>query len=212
MMENYITITKTAKEETTINKSRFIGYASPCHTETEALVFIKNIKDEHKTATHHCYAYVIGQNSGIIRYSDDGEPGGTAGLPILDIIRSRKIVDCCVVVTRYFGGILLGTGGLVRAYSSSCQAALNAAGVSTMKLTADYCCTLPYSSWDKFRYTAERLPVQIKQIEYGSDISFQMLCCKNDYDRVIKQLYDASDRKLHAIFQAESYMPWHDDQ
>ena len=212
MTDEYITISGAASKEIIINKSRFIGYASPCTDESEALMFIKKIREEHKTATHNCYAYIIGQNSGIIRYSDDGEPGGTAGLPILDVIRSRKIVNCCVVVTRYFGGILLGTGGLVRAYTSSCQEALNAAGISVMKLSTVFHCSIPYGAWDKFRYAAERLPARIEQIEYSSDISFHLLCCSNDIDTVLSKLMDASDRKLEIISHSESYISWPADK
>jgi uncharacterized YigZ family protein len=208
MTDEYITISKAASKEIIINKSRFIGYASPCPTESDALLYIKKIREEHKTATHNCYAYIIGQNSGIIRYSDDGEPGGTAGLPILDVIRSRRIVNCCVVVTRYFGGVLLGTGGLVRAYTGSCQEALNAAGISVMKLTTDFYCALPYGAWDRFRYSSERLPVMIERIEYSSNISFHLLCCSKDTDTVLPKLLEASDRKLEIISHSESYMPW----
>ena len=133
MINAYITVARSSREETVINKSRFIGYAAPCISESEALAFLQSVREEHKTATHHCYAYIIGENSGIMRYSDDGEPGGTAGLPMMDVIRARNIVNCCVVVVRYFGGTLLGTGGLVRAYSQSAQSALNAAGIIRME-------------------------------------------------------------------------------
>ena len=208
MTDEYITISKAASKEIIINKSRFIGYASPCPSESAALLYIKKIREKHKTATHNCYAYIIGQNRGIIRYSDDGEPGGTAGLPILDVIRSRQIVNCCVVVTRYFGGVLLGTGGLVRAYTSSCQEAVNAAGISVMKLSTDYYCSLPYGAWDRFRYSSERLPVRMERIEYSSKISFHLLCCSNDIDMLIPKLMEASDRKLEMISRSESYISW----
>ena len=101
MTDSYITVSRTACEEIVINKSRFIGYVSPCSSESDALAFLQHIRDEHKTATHHCYAYIVGENSGIMRYSDDGEPGGTAGLPIIDVMRTKSIVNCCIVVVRY---------------------------------------------------------------------------------------------------------------
>ncbi len=208
MTDSYVTVTRPSTAEITIQKSRFIGYASPCAGEKDALDFIRQTREEHRTATLNCYAYVIGANCEIIRYSDDGEPGGTAGLPILNVIRSKNIVNCCVVVTRYFGGVLLGTGGLVRAYTQSCQAALNEAGVSVMKLTSDATCTIPYSSWDRFRYTAEHMPVRIEKIEYGSCISFHLLYCSNDQDRLIPQLNEASDRKMEILSLSDAYMPW----
>ena len=114
-IDSYITVREEASDEVVITKSRFIGYAAPCETEEDALAFLRRIREMHRDARHHCYAYVIGKNKGIMRYSDDGEPAGTAGLPMMDVLKSRDVVDCAVVVVRYFGGVLLGTGGLVRA-------------------------------------------------------------------------------------------------
>ena len=116
-MKPYKTVRQAASDEFIINKSRFIGYASPAEAEEEALAFLQSIRQKHKDANHNCYAYVIGLNAGIMRYNDDGEPGGTAGLPIMEVLKARGVVNVCVVVTRYFGGILLGAGGLVRAYT-----------------------------------------------------------------------------------------------
>ena len=126
---SYKTLRAENSAEFVINKSRFIGYGCPCETEEEALAFLARIRQKHKDATHNCYAYIIGLNSGIMRYSDDGEPGGTAGMPIIEVMKARGVVNCAVVVTRYFGGILLGAGGLVRAYAQGSKAALDAAGV-----------------------------------------------------------------------------------
>ena len=110
MSAPYKTLRQSASDEVIINKSRFIGYACPCETEEEALAFLQSIRTKHKDATHNCYAYVIGQNAGIMRYNDDGEPGGTAGLPMMEVLKAQGVVNCCVVVTRYFGGILLRKG------------------------------------------------------------------------------------------------------
>ena len=126
-MNPYRTLRQFASDEFIINKSRFIGYAAPCETEAEALAFLQSIRTKHKDATHNCYAYIIGQNAGIMRYSDDGEPGGTAGLPMMEVLKHQGVVNCCCVVTRYFGGTLLGPGGLVRAYTTATQAAVAAA-------------------------------------------------------------------------------------
>ena len=208
MIDSYLTVSGSSREELVINKSRFIGYASPCADESEAIAFLQRIRDEHKTATHHCYAYIIGQNSGIMRYSDDGEPGGTAGLPIMDVMRLKGIVNCCVVVVRYFGGVLLGTGGLVRAYTQSAQAALDSAGVARMELTTEEYCELPYSVWDRFRYEAERLPVRIDQIGYGAAIGFHLYYRSADREKVIPRLMEASERKLETIPQNESFSAW----
>lgn len=208
MINSYITAASQACEEIVISKSRFLGYVSPCREESDALSFLQKIREEHKTATHHCYAYVIGENSGIMRYSDDGEPGGTAGLPIMDVLRNRNVVNCCIVVVRYFGGILLGTGGLVRAYTLTAQTALDAAGIASMELTADEYCEVPYAVWDRFRYAADHLPVRLEQIEYGSYISFHLHYRVRDRETVMPRLTDAADRKLKAVSQDDTFTAW----
>lgn len=208
MTDSYITVCRRSCEERVINRSRFIGYASPCGSEEEALCFLQDIREKHKTATHHCYAYIIGSNGGIMRYSDDGEPGGTAGLPIMDVMKSRQVVNCCVVVVRYFGGVLLGTGGLVRAYTQSAQAALEASGVARMELTAEEWCELPYPVWDKFRYTTGQMPVKISRIEYGSSVCFHLQYRVSDREALFPALTEASERKLTHIPSEEAYVAW----
>ena len=208
MIDSYITVAGTSCEEIQISKSRFIGYATPCEDESAALLFLKCIREKHKTATHHCYAYIIGENSGIMRYSDDGEPGGTAGLPIMDVIRNRSVVNCCIVVVRYFGGTLLGTGGLVRAYTQCAQAALDAAGPAKMELTSVEYCEIPYSVWDRFRYTADHLPVRIEDIQFGSSVSFLLFFRSRDRETVIPRLLEAAERKLESIPQDDLFYPW----
>lgn len=124
-MDNvYRTIHKYGQEEIIINKSRFIGYAKPIESEQEALDFIECIKSKHRDATHNVYAYVYGENSNIQRFSDDGEPSGTAGIPTLEVIKKEDLRNVVVVVTRYFGGIKLGTGGLIRAYTKGAKIGL----------------------------------------------------------------------------------------
>ena len=208
MIESYITVTGSSCEETVISKSRFIAYAGHFENEKEAIEFLQRIREEHKTATHHCYAYIIGENSGIMRYSDDGEPGGTAGLPIMDVMRAKQAVNCCIVVVRYFGGILLGTGGLVRAYTKSAQTALDAAGLARMELTSVESCDVPYSVWDKMRYAAEHLPVRIENIQFGSSVSFLLLFRSADREKVMTRIMETSERKIKTISQNECYSPW----
>ena len=208
MTDSYITVLRQSREEIIINKSRFIAEAIPCASEPDALAFLRRIKENSRDATHHCYAYIIGENSGIMRYSDDGEPGGTAGLPIMETMRTKGIVNCCIVVTRYFGGVLLGTGGLVRAYTKSSQSAIEAAGIAKMELTSDNLCELPYSLWDKFRYAAEQLPVRIDEIEYGSEIVFHLLIRSRERENMLTRLEEASGGKLVTIPVSESYSAW----
>lgn len=139
----YRTVKNELSDEFIVKKSRFIGYVKPVKTQQEALDFISKIKTKHWDATHNVYAYVL-REGGVRRFSDDGEPQGTAGIPCLDVLLKEDVTDCCVVVTRYFGGIMLGAGGLVRAYSHGAKIALDAGGIITMSLckivtvTADY--------------------------------------------------------------------------
>lgn len=144
-MDNiYRTIFEYGEDEVIINKSRFIGYALPINTEEEALEFIEKIKTKHRDATHNVYAYVLGRDSNIQRFSDDGEPSGTAGIPALEVIKKENLRNVVVVVTRYFGGVMLGAGGLIRAYTKGAKIGLDAGNIIDMvlhtkvKLRIDY--------------------------------------------------------------------------
>lgn len=132
MAKDYKTVLSNAKDEFVEKRSRFIGYCKPVTCEQEAVDFINEKRSEHWNATHNVYAYSLREGN-IKRYSDDGEPSGTAGMPCLDVIVKNEIYDVCVVVTRYFGGVLLGTGGLVRAYSHGAKIALDAAKIVMMQ-------------------------------------------------------------------------------
>lgn len=132
-MNSYKTVAKRSSDEFIVKKSRFIGYVCPVKTAEEAVNFINEIKAQHREATHNVYAYSLREGQ-LRRYSDDGEPQGTAGMPVLDVILKENIVDVAVVVTRYFGGVLLGTGGLVRAYSHGSKIALESGEIITMAM------------------------------------------------------------------------------
>ena len=208
MMNQYITVRSSGSAEFIISRSRFIGYAAPCSSEEEALSFLQSVRDLHRDATHHCYAYIIGANSGIMRYSDDGEPGGTAGLPIMDVMRSADVVNCCVVVVRYFGGTLLGTGGLVRSYTQGCKIALDAAHLVRMELTSHNLCEVPYSCWDLVLHAARDLPVRISNPEFSVAVSFTLAVRSSDRDRVIEILHNITSRRIEIIPDSETYEPW----
>ena len=134
MLNTYRTVAEFGQDEIIIEKSTFIGYAKPVTSEEEALAFIQEIKKKHRDATHNVPAYVLGEHNDIQRCNDDGEPSGTAGVPVLEVIKKEDLRDVAVVVTRYFGGIKLGTGGLVRAYTKGAKIALEAAGIITKVL------------------------------------------------------------------------------
>ena len=144
MAESYKTVGGTAKAEIVVKKSRFIASVFPVVSQDEALARLEETRKKYYDARHNCYAWQIGKKCEFIKYSDDGEPQGTAGIPILDILKGEGITDVLVVVTRYFGGVLLGTGGLVRAYSQAAKEGLSSAGIVTrtkytaMEITVDY--------------------------------------------------------------------------
>lgn len=205
---SYRTLAAPGRDEIVIQKSRFIGQAWPCVTEEEALSHLRAVKEETRDARHHCYAYIIGKNEGILRYSDDGEPGGTAGMPILSLLRSEKLVDCCCVVTRYFGGILLGTGGLVRAYTEACRAAVQASGIVRMERTCLDLCEVPYPCWDSVRYALDRLPARFEDLDFGSAVSFTLLTRFHDRDTVLRELEQVSARQITVLEDGEKYTAW----
>lgn len=126
MLERYKTVRRAGEKEIVIKKSRFIGHVRPVETEDEAIAFIEEIKKKHWNATHNCSAYMIGERDEIQKQSDDGEPSGTAGKPILEVIKNQGLKNVAIVVTRYFGGIMLGAGGLIRAYTDGAVAAIEA--------------------------------------------------------------------------------------
>ncbi len=208
MSAPYKTLRQSASDELIINKSRFIGYGSPAQTEEEALAFLKSIREKHKDATHNCYAYVIGRNAGIMRYSDDGEPGGTAGLPMMEVLKAQGVVNCCVVVTRYFGGILLGAGGLVRAYTQGCVAALKASGVVVMEPSQQYLCEVGYPLWDKVQYALKSLPVQLLGSEFTTAVTFTLLVREKDAQQVLETLTRVTDGKVETLLEEESFAGW----
>ena len=204
----YKTLRHSASDEVIINNSRFIGYACPCQTEEEALAFLQSIRTKHKDATHNCYAYVIGQNAGIMRYSDDGEPGGTAGLPMMEVLKAQGVVNCCVVVTRYFGGVLLGAGGLGRAYTQGTVIALKAAQVVMMEPSQQYLCEVGYPLWDKVQHAMRSMPLQLMSSEFTTSVTFTILIREKDAPDVLADLTRLTDGRFESLLEDESYQAW----
>ncbi len=169
----FTTLEKQASAEFFEKKSQFIGYATPVKNEGEALEFIKQIKHKHGDATHNCYAYVLSGGS-TARYSDDGEPQGTAGVPILDVIKKSGITDCCVVVTRYFGGILLGAGGLVRAYANGAKIAIEAANIITYEEYTEFRLRCDYSAYQKLQVLLPKYNIITDAENFGGEIVLKL--------------------------------------
>ena len=160
--------------EFTEKRSRFIGRVWPVSTEDEALGHIKAMRERHWDATHNVYAYIVREN-GAMRYSDDGEPQGTSGMPVLEVFRKAGVTDFCCVVTRYFGGILLGAGGLVRAYSQAAASALSAAGLARLSLWRSMTLRCPYALYDRVRAEAETLGGVIEDTDFAADVTLRLL-------------------------------------
>ena len=210
-MKPYKTLLKAASEEFIVNKSRFIGHGAPCETEEEALAFLARIRQKHKDATHNCYAYIIGLNAGIMRYSDDGEPGGTAGMPIIEVMKARGVVNCAVVVTRYFGGVLLGAGGLVRAYAQGSKVALDAAGVVVMERSARHLVEVDYSTWQRLEYFLRSAPVIIEHTEFGASVVCTLMVRRRDEDALLAEITRVTDARAETLPDGELYYPWPDE-
>lgn len=179
--ELYITLEREASASFIEKKSEFIGYACPCKTEQEALDFIAKIRKKHADAKHNVYAYQIKENN-IARFTDDGEPQGTAGMPVLDIIKKTGFTDACIVVTRYFGGILLGTGGLVRAYSHAAKLAAEAAHVITYErfITCEIICD--YTDYDKIRASYQGVGLMVDGVDFAADVTQRLAVRAPEYD------------------------------
>ncbi|MEJ6400249.1 YigZ family protein [Nicoliella lavandulae] len=169
--QTYLTVKTSGANEINIKKSRFIGSVKRVKTEEEAKAFVDQITEENKSATHNCYAYMVGQDDHIQRKSDNGEPSGTAGLPILDAIKLKQLHDVAVVVTRYFGGIKLGAGGLIRAYSNATTEAINHVGVVERILQTKVNITIDYPLLEQLKYHLNQEDIYIDDIQYGANVT-----------------------------------------
>lgn len=173
MTKNYRTVAEAATASFIERKSEFIGNIAPCKTEEEAVAFIQEIRRQHRKATHNCYAYILRDNN-ICRHSDDGEPGGTAGAPMLEVLKKEGLTDVCCVVTRYFGGIMLGAGGLVRAYTEGARIAVDAAQVKEMRMARRLRLTLDYSLYGKIGATLSEFDVRVSGEDFAAEVTLTL--------------------------------------
>ncbi len=208
----YKTVAAPGSDEFIIHKSRFIGHAAPCRTEEEALAFLASIRERHKDASHNCYAYIIGQNAGIARYSDDGEPSGTAGMPIIEVIKAQGVVDVCVVVTRYFGGVLLGAGGLVRAYAQGSKTALGAAKVVVMHRTHHYAFDTDYASVGKLDHWMLTQKARVVERSFGAEVTYDLLVKEADSAQFLADLTQVTMGRVEPILLEEGFQPWEESE
>ena len=203
-MDSYTTIYEAANFEYEDRKSIFIGEAAPVSSEADAIAFIASMKKKYTDANHHVYAYVLRDNS-IMRFSDDREPQGTAGMPTLDAIRKNGIVDAAVVVVRYFGGTLLGTGGLVRAYSAATVGALKEAGIITYDTYVSYAIELTYSDYQKNLPFVENSGFRRSDTQYSDTVTLIGSIKKCDAEAFEKSLIDSTGGRVKIKNNGEKY-------
>lgn len=190
-MEPYFTIGRAAQGRYEEKKSEFIASAAFVDTEEKARDFLETVRAENRTARHNVYAYVL-RESGRVRYSDDGEPARTAGTPVLEVIRHEALSDVIVVVTRYFGGILLGTGGLVRAYTRAAQLALEAAGRVRIRACVRLEATLDYALYDRAVQLAQSLHARLDDTGCGAALTLTFLLPEEDAPALLSALTELS--------------------
>lgn len=201
----YFTIKDEVSSQFEEKKSIFIGHVKRVYSEDEAKEFINKIKNEQKEARHNVYAYVIGQNMGIQRYSDDGEPQGTGGVPVLEVIKKNEITDVVVVVTRYFGGILLGKGGLVRAYSKGAAMAISDGGIVEKVKGVMIDIILEYDMLGKVQYLFEQKLWHIENTDYTDKVKLLMYCEVDKLEEVQSEIIETTNGKCEIIVGDEEY-------
>lgn len=210
-MQGYKTLAGVGYDEYIVQKSRFIARAQPVTSAEEAMEVVAQEKAKYPDARHHCYAYILSPAGDTARYFDDGEPTGTAGMPMLSVLRKQNLTDCVVVVTRYFGGILLGAGGLARAYGHSAALAVAAAGIGEMLLSREYICTLDYAYNDKFQHYLNNPNIDFVKVintEYTDKVTYRLTVKATGEERLIKDITLMLDNKVIILPQNQAYMLW----
>ena len=206
-MNEYKVIYEGGTGFTEEKKSKFIGSIIPVSSEEKALEFIKETKKKYYDARHNCFAYVIGENNEIQKASDDGEPSGTAGRPMLDVLLNENIHDACVVVTRYFGGTLLGTGGLVRNYQGAVKEALSDATVCTMKFAKKVAVTCDYGSVGKIKYILESEGLKETGSEYTNNVKIETVLLPEQFPGFVAKVNESTGGSAPVEVLCEGYFP-----
>lgn len=196
-MEEYLVPTGYGEDEFTEKKSRFIGRVWPVETEEEAIEHIQAMKKQHYDATHNCWAYVI--KDGAARFSDDGEPGGTAGNPMMQVLQREELFNVCCVVTRYFGGTLLGAGGLVRAYTKGAKIAIDAAGKSIKRVWSVLYIPCPYNFYERVKLEMAAFGGIIRDTQFTSEVELEILVAQNDAQRFLDKIVDMTSGTVEGM-------------
>ena len=202
-MTEYLIPTKDAEAEFIERRSRFIGHIFHTETEEEALACLKQMREKYWDATHNVYAYII--KDGATRFSDDGEPGGTAGMPVLQVLQREGIFNVTCVVTRYFGGILLGAGGLVRAYAHSAKIALDAAGRSMKRVWTGVYLPCPYSWFERIKIEIAAFGGIVQKSDFGMDVEFEILLPEAQTKPFFDRVFDISAGTIEGMILENEY-------
>ena len=203
-MNDYITLYKNASAEFIEKKSLFIGYARSVENEKEAIGFINEIKSKHPDATHNVFAYSLREQN-TARFNDDGEPHGTAGLPVLEVLRKENITDAAIVVTRYFGGTLLGAGGLVRAYSAAAKLAITKAGTAKMCLFYNFRTTVEYNEHQRLVFELEKEGVLTTNTIYTDKVTIEFVVLVSESDNISAKISEITNGRSSAEKYDECY-------
>ncbi len=204
----YKTISSDGEFEQTISRSTFIARAFPVENEQDAKQLIAKEKKLYPDARHCCWAYIIGEDKNDMRYSDDGEPQGTAGLPMLEVLRKKDVTNVLVTVTRYFGGILLGAGGLARAYSSSAVGAVENAGIAEMTETCEFDILTDYSLLARLNSILGKTDCSVKKTDYLEKVTVTVFVKKEYADSLTLTVTDSLNGKCEIYKKNEFYFPW----
>ena len=202
-MEEYLVPTGFGEDEFIEKKSRFIGRVWLVETEEEALAKIAEMKRQHYDATHNCWAYVI--RDGAMRFSDDGEPGGTAGNPMMQVLQKENLYNVCCVVTRYFGGTLLGAGGLVRAYTKGAKIAIDAAGKSMKRVWSVLYIPCPYTFYERVKLLVAEFGGIIRETEFGAEVELELLFPEANTQPFFAKLTDMTSGTVEGMETGQEY-------
>ena len=202
-MDEYLVPTGFGQDEFVEKKSRFIGRVWPVETEAEALEKIQEMKKQHYDATHNCWAYVI--KDGPMRFSDDGEPGGTAGNPMMQVLQRENLFNVVCVVTRYFGGILLGAGGLVRAYTKGAKIAIDAAGKSMKRVWSVLYVPCPYTYYERMKLEVEAFDGVLRDTQFGAEVELEILIAQPKAQAFLDRVVDMTSGTVEGMEVAQEY-------
>ena len=208
MEKSVLTVYAPHESEKVIEKSRFITYCAHVESEEEARAFVSGVRSKHTLATHVCYAFIADKTGNLQRFSDDGEPQGTAGVPILEVLKAKKLFETAVAVVRYFGGVKLGAGGLVRAYSSCAAENLDGAQVRALELCAEYKIQVDYTWVDRLQKYLSTHTCSLLSTDYGEKVCFSIAVKKAEENAFLDGLVDVMQGRVEAERGREYYAPF----